>query len=423
MPSLAVSERWAAEQRRCSVPELLDASGGAPCAVLYGEGPGCDWLLRAEEPLIVLDRPRPETITFKRYGEVPAIRPDLIGFISYELGYRLDPTLPEPLSLDGFPECYLVVYRHVQAYHRPTGVLYTARRCLPQGEELPRQYARLGHGAFTAARVSASETAASYIGKVAHIREQIRLGNVYQVSLTRQETWRVTGNLVDLAHRLYEVNPASCSALIAAPDFTVLSSSPECYLKVADGRITSRPIKGTVPRGRTEVADAALCEALKSSEKNRAELAMIVDLVRNDLTRVSRLPGVSVDGFPELLTLANVHHLLATVSGRLRPGVRFEELLAATFPGGSVTGCPKLAAMSLIRELEPQPRAVYTGALGWLACDLSALDLALPIRTAWVRGDELRLGVGGGVTWDSDPADEYRETVHKARSLHECLSH
>jgi para-aminobenzoate synthetase component 1 len=149
---------------------------------------------------------------------------------------------------------------------------------------------------------------------------------------------------------------------------------------------------------------------------------MIVDLLRNDLARVCRMPSVRVDAFPLLETYANVHHLVAEVSGTLGAPLRLEDLLGALFPGGSVTGCPKLAAMSLIRELESAPRRVYCGALGWMAHDLSEGAWALPIRTAWAHGGELRFGVGGGVVWDSEPAAEYEETVHKGRSLVACLS-
>jgi anthranilate/para-aminobenzoate synthase component I len=422
MRSLVVSEHWEAAPGTCRVPELLNAGNSAPSAVLYGDGPGADWVIRGDEPIVVLDRPRPERLHFERTGELPEIRPDLIGFLSYELGYRLDPAHPEPPDLDRFPECYLAVYRRIQAYHRPSGTVYTGTRRLASGDERPPQRAHLGQGPFKATRVSGTETAASYEEKVTRIREEIRLGNVYQVNLTRQEVWRISGNLVELAERLWAANPAPFSALISGPGFAVVSSSPERLVRIAGGQVSSSPIKGTVPRGRTEVADEALRQALRASEKNVAELAMITDLVRNDLTRVATLPSVRVEGFPTLLTTSDVHHLSATVTARLHQGVTFEELLAAVFPGGSVTGCPKIAAMKLIRELEEQPRAVYCGALGWLACDLSALDLALPIRTAWVRDDELRFGVGGGVIWDSSPTDEYHETVHKARSLRECLS-
>ncbi|MBP1628775.1 MAG: Chorismate binding-like protein [Holophagaceae bacterium] len=148
---------------------------------------------------------------------------------------------------------------------------------------------------------------------------------------------------------------------------------------------------------------------------------MIADLLRNDLTRACVVPSVEVEAFPDLESYANVHHLVATVSGQARPDLTLRSLLEALFPGGSITGCPKLASMELIRELEPQPRLLYTGSLGWFSHDLRQLDLNIAIRTAFGDGRELRFGVGGGVVWDSDPRAEYEETVHKGASLVTCL--
>jgi para-aminobenzoate synthetase component 1 len=170
------------------------------------------------------------------------------------------------------------------------------------------------------------------------------------------------------------------------------------------------------------VEDALLKRNLMSSPKDRAELAMITDLMRNDLTRLCQIPSVTVEAFPRLESYANVHHLVADVSGELVPGLTLEGLFAALFPGGSVTGCPKLTAMKLIRELEPGPRMAYTGALGWFSWDLAQADFNIAIRTAWASATELLFGVGGGVVWDSDPLEEYRETVHKGSSLVRCLN-
>jgi para-aminobenzoate synthetase component 1 len=158
------------------------------------------------------------------------------------------------------------------------------------------------------------------------------------------------------------------------------------------------------------------------SAKNRSELAMIVDLLRNDLARLCLPSTVRVQGFPILESYANVHHLVAEVEGTLAGPPRLESLLTALFPGGSITGCPKLAAMGLIRALEPAPRRIYCGALGWMTHDLADGEWALPIRTAWAANGLLRFGVGGGVVWDSVPRDEYEETLHKGRSLVQCLN-
>ena len=183
-----------------------------------------------------------------------------------------------------------------------------------------------------------------------------------------------------------------------------------------------RPIKGTAPRHMDPARDRLEARDLLACPKNRSELAMIVDLLRNDLARLCPLPSVRVEAFPLLESYANVHHLVAEVSGALPGQVTFGGLMAALFPGGSITGCPKLAAMTLIRQLEPAPRGFYTGTLGWLSADLDQGGFNILIRTATRVGDELTFGVGGGVVWDSDPRAEYEETLHKARSLVQCLT-
>ena len=209
--------------------------------------------------------------------------------------------------------------------------------------------------------------------------------------------------------------------MIVEPGFAIVGASPESFLRIRDGVVTTRPIKGTAPRGADQATDAAAATQLLASAKNRSELAMIVDLLRNDLTRICEVPSVRVTAFPDLERYSRVMHLVATVEGRLRPDLSLADVLQATFPGGSVTGCPKIAAVDLIRDLEETARGPYTGALGWFSHDLSQMDLSIVIRTAWADDHELRFGVGGGIVWDSDPADEYLETQHKAASLVRCL--
>ena len=420
MPSTAVSEHWTARGADLSTADFFDRLGQVPFAFLYGEGPEERWLILGEEPLAVLDEPAPERFAFARSGAVPPVRPDLIGFVGYEHGYRLEPLLPAPAPRAiPFPDVHLVLYRRMTLFDRATGTLYEGLRETSRQVE-PRPLPRAG--GFSARKAWDSDTAEGYAAKVDRIREEIARGNVYQVNLTRQERWRCEGDPRGFARRLFEANPAPFSALLADPAFTVVSSSPERFLRIEGGRLTTRPIKGTAPRGRGPEEDARLAGELLASPKNRSELAMIVDLLRNDLTRVCRVPSVRVEAFPVLESYANVHHLVATVSGELRPGLTLAELLRGTFPGGSITGCPKLAAMGLIRELEAHPRLVYTGALGWCSHDLAQADFNLPIRTAWIAGKDVSFGVGGGIVWDSDPNDEYLETVHKGRSIVQCLS-
>ncbi len=418
MRSRAVSESWRVESRRLEISDFFAELPSCPFAFLYGRG---RWLMLAEDPLVSLDSACPDGFTFERRGNLPPILPDLVGHVAYEYGYRLDPALPTtPACLDPLPDFHLALYRRVRLYDCAQGCLYTAERETDRALE-PSRHA-LGRGPFAARKVGDSDDRRSYEAKVERIREEIAQGNVYQVNLTRQERWRWEGDLACFAQRLCEANPAPYSALVAGPTWSLVSSSPESFLRIEEGRLVTRPIKGTAARGRTEEEDQGLGSQLLASAKNRSELAMIVDLLRNDLNRVCQVPSVRVDAFPVLESYANVHHLVAELSGALRPGVTLEELLRATFPGGSITGCPKLAAMALIRGLEPEPRRIYTGALGWCRSDLRQAEFAIAIRTAWTWGSELRFGVGGGIVWDSEPREEYEETLHKGRSLVRCLN-
>ena len=245
--------------------------------------------------------------------------------------------------------------------------------------------------------------------RVATIREAIAAGDVYQVNLTRRLSAPLPAgaDVLALGSALAVGNPAPHAAVVRLPGLGVelASASPERFLRRDGDLVTSSPIKGTAP-------DAAGLTA-----KDRAENVMIVDLVRNDLGRVCDFGSVEV---PALLTLEQhpgLVHLVSTVRGRLRPGCGWADAIHATFPPGSVTGAPKLAALEHIAALEPVPRGVYCGAVGWVDADRRQGDLNVAIRTFWVEDDQLHLGTGGGITWDSDPADEWEETELKARQL------
>jgi para-aminobenzoate synthetase component 1 len=253
----------------------------------------------------------------------------------------------------------------------------------------------------------ATWTAADYAAAVEHVRDAIAHGDVYQVNLVQHLSAPFAGDARSLAARLAPLSRNNREPF-GGDGWTVVSASPELFLERRGRRVRTGPIKGTRPVGERE--------ALRTSVKDAAEHVMIVDLERNDLSRVCE-PG-SV-GWPELMTprrLAGVEHLVSTVEGTVREGVGLAELLAATFPGGSVTGAPKLAAVDLIAELEPVGRGAAMGALGrvWGNGDL---ELALTIRTFAVAEGRIHLWVGGGVVWDSDPADEVDESLTKAEPL------
>jgi para-aminobenzoate synthetase component 1 len=253
-----------------------------------------------------------------------------------------------------------------------------------------------------------------FVSGVAAIRDEIAAGDVYQVNLTRRLRAPLPAphdsystDVAALGAALALGNPAPFSAVVRLPDHGVhvASASPERFLSRDGDRVWSSPIKGTAA-----TADGFLA-------KDRAENVMIVDLVRNDLGRVCEWGSVTV---PELLSTEahpGLFHLVSTVEGRLRPGVGWAEAVAATFPPGSVTGAPKLAALDSIARLEPGPRGIYCGAIGWVDADRTAGDLNVAIRTFWIEDDELHFGTGGGITYDSDPEGEWAETELKAHRL------
>ena len=241
------------------------------------------------------------------------------------------------------------------------------------------------------------------------VREAIAEGDVYQVNLCRRLSARAPSDVdvVALGRLLAREHPAPHAAVVCLPSagVRVASPSPERFLRRQGLDVESRPIKGTAP-GRDGF-----------SGKDRAENVMIVDLVRNDLGRVCEYGSVHVPGLCEVEEHPGLAHLVSTVRGRLRSDVGWPELLAATFPPGSVTGAPKLAALDIIRRLEPVPRSIYCGAIGWVDADRRTADLNVAIRTFWVEDGELHLGVGAGITWDSTAEGEWRETELKAARL------
>jgi para-aminobenzoate synthetase component 1 len=196
----------------------------------------------------------------------------------------------------------------------------------------------------------------------------------------------------------------------------LISSSPERFVKIKDKTVSTCPIKGTRPRGKTADEDKMLAEELLNSAKDRAELSMIVDLERNDLGRVSEPGSVVVSKNPLLHSHANVHHLSAEVEGRLKKDITAVDVVKAMFPGGSITGAPKIRAMDIISSLEPTSRSMYTGSLGWIGFN-GDMDSNLLIRSITIEGNRGRFQVGGGVVADSSPIAEYEETIHKARGI------
>ncbi|MGH7162990.1 MAG: aminodeoxychorismate synthase component I, partial [Planctomycetota bacterium] len=257
----------------------------------------------------------------------------------------------------------------------------------------------------------------AYLAAVRKAREYIRAGDVFQVNYAHEFRARFRGEPLALYLRLREANPAPYGAYLdLGGGRAILSTSPELFLRLRGRDVQTRPIKGTRPRGRGEREDAALREELARSEKDAAELAMIVDLERNDLGRICVPGSVVVAEERAVETYASVHHQVATVRGEVEEGYDRGDLIAAAFPGGSVTGAPKVRAMEIIDELEAGHRGPYTGAIGLFGDD-GSLDLNIAIRTVVVANGEARLHVGGGIVADSDPEAEFEETLAKGRAI------
>ena len=263
-------------------------------------------------------------------------------------------------------------------------------------------------------------TKPEYLAAVEAMRQYIRTGDIYIANMTQQFTAQTDRTGREIHERLRTRNPSAFSARFPFADGELISASPERLLQVREGWVETRPIKGTRPRGKTAEEDAANLRELEESGKDKAELLMITDLERNDLSRVCEPGSVKVSNLFEVDTLPTVHHLVATVRGHLRQNVSVIDCLRACFPGGSITGAPKIRAMEVIRELEGCARGPYTGALGWLDVNGNA-DFSILIRTLVKKGNSVTFGVGGGITWESNPEEEYAETLDKAKALMEAV--
>ena len=255
-----------------------------------------------------------------------------------------------------------------------------------------------------------------YIKAVDKARNYMRQGHIYQVNLSQRFQFEVKGNSRHIYDVVRRINPAPFSAFLSYEEFEVLSMSPERFVLVDGDYIETRPIKGTRPRGRNPEEDIRMRRELAKSTKEQAELLMVVDLERNDLGKISRPGTVKVLELFRIKEYATVFHLDSIIAGRLKPGTTYEEILRATFPGGSITGAPKIRSMEIIEELEPVCRGIYTGSVGYIDYRGNC-DLNIAIRTMVLKNGKGYYQAGGGITIDSDPEMEYEESWHKTKSI------
>jgi para-aminobenzoate synthetase component 1 len=432
--------------------ELFDALAGEPWAVFLDSGqPGASggrWDILAARPHATLvtrggvtefrQREHVERSTDdpfeclrRRLNATPQALPlpfvgGGIGYFAYDLARRLE-RLPE-LAEDGegLPEMavgfydWAVLVDHarkeswlVSADRHPLSAAHwQALVALFSAPSAPRE--RTPFQVKGPVRANLSE--AAYRERFDRIQAYIRAGDCYQVNLALRFSCPVAGHPWLAYRALRRLNPAPFAAYLGLPWAAVLSSSPERFLEVRGGEVVTRPIKGTRRRHADPERDADLARELAASPKDRAENLMIVDLLRNDLGKVC-LPGsVRVPGLFELERHATVHHLVSTVTGRLAPGQDAIALLRAAFPGGSITGAPKLRAMQIIEALEPHRRGIYCGAIGYLGYN-GDMDTNIAIRTLVWSGDSLHFWAGGGIVADSEAASEYQECLDKAAAM------
>ena len=284
----------------------------------------------------------------------------------------------------------------------------------PPGVNLPSQSANDDAASWR-------DTPENYRNKIAEAKEFIRHGEVFQLCLTTEVTVDTEVSDYELYRLLRHHNPAPHQALFRIDGVSMLASSPETFLEVSSGgQVTTKPIKGTRTRGKTPQEDQALADELANSEKEQAENLMIVDLMRNDLSRVCDETTISVPQLLEVESYPSVHQLVSTVTGGLRPDKTALDAVKACFPGGSMTGAPKHRAVSLLAELESGSRGAYSGCFGVFSVD-GSVSLAMTIRTVFVSAGHVSLGVGGGITWSSEVDAEVAEVGHKARAVLRCL--
>ena len=364
-----------------------------------------------------------------------------VGYFSYDLCHfieRLPATAVNDLNL---PECYLAFYDAIVAFDHLEGKTYLVSTGFPELEEVKRRRRAEAKLAELKSRIrnkpspSIAELSPvgeevvlksnfsheEYLRAVATAREYILAGDIFQVNLSQRFEADLHIPPYELYQKLRRINPAPFANYFNFEGVSIVGASPERFLKVQGDWVETRPIKGTRPRGKSPEEDKTLAEELLSSVKDRAENIMIVDLERNDIGRVCRYGTVKVTEMAILETYPTVFHLTSTVVGRLCEGKSRVDLLKATFPGGSITGAPKVRAMEIIDELEPTRRSVYTGSLGYLSFN-GDMDIDIVIRTILVKGGRAYFQVGGGIVYDSEPEAEYQETLDKARALIQALT-
>jgi len=357
--------------------------------------------IKAEDPFPAIDR----LLKSIRKGGV-------IGYFSYDLFRYLEQykTLKAVDDLK-LPDCCLMAYDEVLIFDHQTQ---------RWNGEAPQQTVAMASSACRVGRAESNMTRPQYISAVQRALEYIAAGDIYQVNLSQRFSHSFEGSAFAVFAALREISPSFYGAYLNCGDHAIVSSSPELFLKRTGRTIETRPIKGTRPRGNSAERNEEMRKELLNSAKEAAELTMVVDLERNDLGRICEYGSVEVAEHRYVDELPSLFHTVSIVKGRLKEGTSAVEALRATFPGGSISGCPKIRAIEVIDELEPTQRHVYTGSIGFFAPG-GDFTLNIAIRTMLASGGKLHYQVGGGIVADSDPEREYQETLDKAAAMRKAI--
>ncbi len=356
-----------------------------------------------------------------------------IGYFSYDLGRDFEEITEMAKADIEIPKVYFNFYDNViifdnlnkTTYISGLGINKEADRSVNDIEsiinkgvsiEKPKVDEKIDFSKFTS-----NFEKKEYINAVGKVRDYICSGDVYIMNLTQRFKCKVIREGYEIYNDLRTINPAQFGSYMKMGEFEILSCSPERFLKVREGVIDTRPIKGTRPRGKNAKEDEMNRIELMNSEKDKSELLMIVDLERNDLSRVCKLNSVKVTELFEIEEYPTVFHLVANIRGELEDGKDIIDCIRVAFPGGSITGAPKIRSMEIIDEMEKVRRNIYTGSIGYLGFDGNS-DINIVIRTIMLKDGTAYFGVGGGITWESEEEFEYEETLHKANALMRALS-
>jgi anthranilate synthase component 1 len=333
-----------------------------------------------------------------------------VGYLGYDAVATFEPTVPLPQDGPGVPESLWLVPDVLLRFDHARGVAELLRGEAPTGPPPPLPRGRTPRGP-----IEREPSRDEHLRRVERAQAHIHEGDVFQVVIAQRATRPTSASAVELYRALRRVNPSPYLFLLELDDVALVGSSPETVVKCAGRRAELNPIAGTIAPGEGDA------ETLLSSEKDRAEHTMLVDLGRNDLSRVCVPGSVRVERFMEPERYSHVTHLVSEVVGELRDGITPFELLRATFPAGTVSGAPKVRAMQIISDLEQYRRGIYAGAVGYYLPETEDLDTCIAIRTLWLRDGVAHLQAGGGIVADSEPTAEHEECLAKLRALEAAI--